>query len=317
MLYTRAANLLVARPNTIPLNTRVGGLTRWSQATPETRRWTEDNRDALAVYLRGAERPDALDRGAPTGAVSFAKLQALSSLHLIAVLEASRLEEQGDMAGAWDYYRACLRTMHHIRMHAGVYRRDFVLRWWHPGLKNRVLTWSGDARTSPALLRRALDDILACEALTAPEVDSLKASYIEVNWLLEFYRSPGRQVPMARFRRYWSPDYTLDPETIQSLWDWWRFWRREPERSRHVTRLVTANWLTYFEMVEGDRPKPDPSAVFLDLYSFGPETPAQRGPCLPQRWTAGSIRLTTPSRRWRSWTDRTRGPSSAATILIC
>ncbi len=120
-----------------------------------------------------------------------------------------------------------------------------------------------------------LDDILACEALTAPEVDSLKASYIEVNWLLEFYRSPGRQVPMARFRRYWSPDYTLDPETIQSLWDWWRFWRREPERSRRVTRLVTANWLTYFEMVEGDRPKPDPSAVFLDLYSFGPETPAQ------------------------------------------
>ncbi len=62
VLYTRAANLLVARPNTIPLNTRVGGLTRWSQATPETRRWTEDNRDALAVYLRGAERPDALDR---------------------------------------------------------------------------------------------------------------------------------------------------------------------------------------------------------------------------------------------------------------
>ncbi len=42
--------------------------------------------------------------------MSFAKLQALSSLHLIAVLEASRLEEQGDMAGAWDYYRACLRT---------------------------------------------------------------------------------------------------------------------------------------------------------------------------------------------------------------
>ena len=42
-----------------------------------------------------------------------------------------------------------------------------------------------------------------------------------------------------------------------------------------MIRLVTANWLAYFELPEDKRPKPDLAAVLLDLYQFGPELPAQ------------------------------------------
>ena len=36
-------------------------LAPWSKAIPELRRWAEENREALAVYRQGTERPDALD----------------------------------------------------------------------------------------------------------------------------------------------------------------------------------------------------------------------------------------------------------------
>ena len=41
-------------------------------------------------------------------------IEALWSFHELALLEASRLEEQGDMAGAWGWYRAALRATYHM-----------------------------------------------------------------------------------------------------------------------------------------------------------------------------------------------------------
>ena len=95
------------------------------------------------------------------------------------------------------------------------------------------------------------------------------AGYVEVSWLLDGLSNPGRNVPRARFQRFWNPDYQLNPEQMQMIWDTWRFWRREPERSRRVIRLVTANWMTYLGLPAGERPKPDPDVASLDLYSFG------------------------------------------------
>ena len=80
----------------------------------------------------------------------------------------------------------------------------------------------------------------------------------------------------------------LNPEQMQSLWDAWRFWRREPERSRRVIRLVMANWLAYYDLPPGNRPKADldPSLNF-DIYPFGPEAPAKARVLSPEaldRW---------------------------------
>ena len=133
------------------------------------------------------------------------------------------------------------------------------------------MTWADDRRTTPALLRQALDDVVACEALAPSERDSLKAGYLEVIWLLDGPSNPGRQVPLVRFRRFWNPDYQLAPEQIQAIWNAWRFWRREPDRSRRVIRLVTANWLAYLNLPAEDRPQADRRVASLDVYPFGPE----------------------------------------------
>jgi hypothetical protein len=287
VLYNQAATLLKERPSDLAkLGITFDGLARWSQAVPAFRRWVEENHDALAVYRQGAERPDALDPSIGIELTSWKTIGGLWSLRLIVLLEASRLEEQGDMAGAWGWYRAILRTSHHIGMHGAVDRRKMILRW-HKELRDRLTTWANDSRTTAALIHRALDDVAACDALAPSELDSLKAGYLEANLLLDSPINPGRAVPLMRFQRFWNPDYQLNPEQIQEIWDAWRSCRREPERSRRVIRLVTANWLAYLDLPAGDRPNPDPEVASFDLYRFGPESPAQARALSPEaidRW---------------------------------
>ena len=190
------------------------------------------------------------------------------------------------MAGAWGWYKALLRTSHHVGMHAAVDRRTEILLW-HRELHNRLTTWADHPRTSPALLRQAIDDVVACEALAPSERDSLKAGYLTAIKLLDSPSNPGRAVPLMRFRQFWHPDYQLGPEQIQEIWDAWRSWRREPERSRRLIRLVTANWLAYLDLPVEDRPKPDPNVASFDFYQFGPQAPAQARALSPEaldRW---------------------------------
>ena len=52
--------------------------------------------------------------------------------------------------------------------------------------------------------------------------------------------------------------YQLTPEQVRAISDAWRSWRREPERSRRVIRLVIANWLAYYDLPPDRRPDPDP-----------------------------------------------------------
>ena len=181
---------------------------RWSKADPAVRRWVEENREAMAIYRKGTERPDALDPAVGFDRESDATLQAGLSFRLMVLLEASRLEDQGDMAGAWGWYRAMVRTIHHVSMRGSVQRRSSVQNW-HAQLGDRLATWAADPRTTPALLRRALSDVVACEALAPSERDSLKASYLAVNLLLDSPKNLASKVSMKRFRQLWNPGYPL------------------------------------------------------------------------------------------------------------
>ena len=73
--------------------TKVDWLARWSKAVPEVRRWAEENREALAVYRQGAERPDALDPAIGLIERASRRFGALWSFRPLVLLEASRLEE--------------------------------------------------------------------------------------------------------------------------------------------------------------------------------------------------------------------------------
>ncbi len=274
VLYRQAATLFKPSAPYLKNAGKVNLLTPWPEAAPQARQWLEANREALAVYRQGAERPDALDTATRFDRESDDTFRTLWSFRFLILLEASRLEEQGDMAGAWGWYRAMLRTIHHVGMHGVVWKRNIIQRWQRD-LRVRLTTWVDTKKTTPALLRRALDDVAQCEALAPSEQDSLKAGYLHANELLEQPANPGRTVPLNRFARFYDPDFTLNPEQIQALWDWWRFWRREPERSKRVIRLLTANWLAYHDLPPGSRPKPDRRVASFDIYSLGPESPPQ------------------------------------------
>jgi hypothetical protein len=257
---------------------------RWSEASPGMRRWVEENRAALAMYLQGAEKPDAFDTDRDPSGKRWTSHLHVQSFRFLALLEGSRLEEQGDMAGAWTCYRAMLRGLHHIGMHASAIER-LIAQGWHTRLLDRMKTWAADPRTTPAMLRKALADVVACESLAPSEVDTLKLEYLEMERMLDDPKGPGRQMPPSWFMALPNHPATrplfftlmawTTQEQIYSGLDAWHTWRREPERSRRVIRLVIANWLAYYDLPPEARPKPDlslPSAT--DYYAFGPEAPA-------------------------------------------
>jgi hypothetical protein len=214
--------------------------------------------------------------------------------HVLALLEASRLEERGDMAGAWGWYRAELRTIHHLARRASF--ADRSMRWvWHDRLRERVSTWAADLRTTPAVLRRALDDAVACESIAPSDSDSLKSEYLHniQRWIDDGPQDFARQVNTRKWNAlFGATDRYLSPDQMQTIYDLWRLWRREPERRRRVIRLAVANWLAYYDLPAGSRPVPDLKVTGpYDFFAFGPEAPARARALSPEalnRWLESS-----------------------------
>jgi hypothetical protein len=249
----------------------------------EARRWVEENREAMELYRQGTERPDALDLVMPNTPHSWEVIEKMRSFHVLALIEMSRLEQQGDMAGAWGWYRAALRATHHICLRGSTVARMNAHRWQRE-LLERATFWAADRRTTPALLRRALDDVLACEAFTPSESYTIKAEYPRLDRALDgSFRSGRYRIVMQWQAMLKSSNYRLTPEQLESLADAWRFWRRERERSRRVIRLAVANWLAYWDLPPDRRPKPAPDLSGpYEFYAFGPEAPAKARTLTPE-----------------------------------
>ena len=144
--YREAAKLLKPLKEYVKApRTSVDLFARWSKADEQMRRLLMENRDALAIYRQGSERPDAFD---PPPIVSSGDetLQSGLSFRVMYLLEASRLEDdQGDMAGAWGWYRAMVRTIHHVGMRGSVQRRHSI-QLWYGQLHDRLAKWARQAR---------------------------------------------------------------------------------------------------------------------------------------------------------------------------
>ena len=231
----------------------------WAGADPIIRRWVDDNRAALATWRRGAERPDAqalppVRIGDPPRSVS-----AHDSLHQfarMALLEGSRLEEQGDREGAWRWYRAADRSGRHAAMcnglsgliHGQKIRAD---------VERSVQRWATDPKVGRDLLRRALDDVLTAEALApASDADLLRAGYPEVmSNVEERVAREGRRERLGEGTAWYSHVWVPGIGELEQVPAWARFvLGREPERSRRVVRLVFANWIAAAEAGGLDRP---------------------------------------------------------------
>lgn len=295
VLYQRAAERL--RP--LSASDRSSGLkvdvfARWSEAAPLLRKRVDDNREALEIFRQGSGRPDAfeLPRGSnPDPDMNV--FQAMRWLQWLSLVEASRLEDQGDMAGAWTWYRAVLRATHHMGL-----RASSMMRWTAAmlGLRihDRVKTWAADPRTTPEMIRRALGDVVACGTMVPSESYTLKAEYLGMERWLDGPLDQGRQETSETLKAWLkSRGYQLDSDRIRSMVDAWRKWRREPERGRRVLRLTVANWLAYLDTPPDRRPAPAPDVVGRQVfYAFGPEAPATARTVSPKaldRWLQSSL----------------------------
>ncbi|MDR3623173.1 MAG: hypothetical protein P4L85_27720 [Paludisphaera borealis] len=296
VLYRRAEGLFKLRKSSPDTSTKVllDPLSRWSTTVPENRRWAEVNRDVLALYRRGADRPDALDSSLMTSG-GGPELDAFRAFQLLAFLEASRLEEQGDMAGAWGWYRANLRMVHHVGSRGTLLRRSYA-QSWHVSLRKRAAAWAADARTTPAQLRQALDDVLACEAIAPSESYTLKAEYLNVIKDQSAWRRRGFSKPPWWEKAFPILASHLIPEQRAAIADAWSLWRRDSERCRRLVGLVAANRLAFYDLPPDRRPSPDPGVSSCDLYAFGPEAPAKARALAPE--AIG---------RWLDSTDRSLG----------
>ena len=113
-IFFRRANEKLGSCPLSPGRERSAATVAWSEADPKLRAWVEANRPALELFQQGAERPDGISRR-PGEPYSGRHSEDLGPHHLtlLALLEGGRRAEDGDMAGAWDCYRAVLRATVH------------------------------------------------------------------------------------------------------------------------------------------------------------------------------------------------------------
>jgi hypothetical protein len=250
-----------------PEEARLQTTTDWSKVDPKVHRWVEDNRAALAIWRRGTERPDALlvapaDLTFDTDLHEFQQLRDFSRL---AALEGSRLEQAGDVAGAWDLYRAMLRSSRHVGRHGCIIQR-LVGVAIHGVSASGLMQLADDPRIDAATLRSTLREAVALDRTTDPPSVSIKFEYLSIMRFLDdpepFLRKYNPEM-FAGDAEHW---YRNLPKYREAEW----FLLREPERSRRLARLCFANLLAHCDKPASARPPI--AAGELGLFQDRPES---------------------------------------------
>jgi hypothetical protein len=260
----RAAERLTPWPD-LPLTVlRSAPTVSWSKADPKLQAWVEANRQALELYQMGAEQADAsLDlTGDPLTSFDGSAVNP-GELAELALLEGSRRQESGDLAGAWDCYRAVLRATAHAARRESIQqmRVSAAFRW----LGQRLAAWVADPRTTIPQLRAALDEARKAEPRPDWDAYALKVRYLQTMRELDRPMSPYDRQEIEGERTYRLGDWQVPAAVIESGEAARRFLRREPERSRRVVRLVYAHWLAHVETREPQPRKPAVRAQFTTL----------------------------------------------------
>ena len=259
VLYHQAQEKLSRMPE-LSNDVRRLGPGVWSKAPPELRDWVAANRHVLELFREASDRPDGIVHPSfdPDGRRYF--LHQLGTFTWLALLEASRLEEQGEMAEAWRWYRAV------FRMHVHAMRRGSVFQRWVAAssctwLPSRIASWAADRRTGEPLLRKALDDVKAGEPNTEWDAYSLKVDYLVMMTELdkewgEVQQGDREDQNVKIFGEGLPPGIAWIPYAAR------RYFLNEPERSRRVLRLAFANWVAHAEEKDPRYLKPAVWAAF-------------------------------------------------------
>ncbi len=152
----------------------------WSIANPTLREWAGENREAFELFQQGAEQADAANPAGDPKDNRFIDGRLIT----LALLEASRREESGDTAGAWDCYRAVLRTITHLRRRGSTLQRRQAREASRP-LQRRLTDWATGPRTTISQLRTALEVVLENEPKPEWDLFAVKYGYLELMGALE------------------------------------------------------------------------------------------------------------------------------------
>jgi hypothetical protein len=259
ILLRRAADKAPSLPF-LPMNVRrLGPSIGWSKADPKLREWVEANRDALELFRQGTDLPDGIPHPSFNW-VNNNQYLNLGPLVWMAILEGARLEEQGNLTGAWSLYRAVYRMKVHVMRRGSVYQRLFADRMCS-GLRSRIASWAADRRTDVALLRRALEDVRTGEPKPEWDSFSLKVDYLVMMSALDSPDSWVHQVDEEN-HDFRIAGEKLPPNIEASLHTVQLFLANEPELSRRVLRLAFANWLARVDDSNHGSWKPAVRAIY-------------------------------------------------------
>jgi hypothetical protein len=295
----RNAFTLVRRANQkftpMPLNLNVGD--------PRLHDWFEANRPLVDLFIQAAECADGISGPEDVDNWRYYPIQSNwgGTLFAMTYWEGGRRADSGNMAGAWDCYRAILRMYVHLRRRERLATR--LRADLHLGeLQQRLAKWAGDPRTTIPQLRRALEEVVACRPRPEWDAFTLKREYLDLMQFLDgSVNPPAEQIAeelTCRLGEWQLPDdLTLRLHSIK------RRLAREPERSRRVIRLLFADWLAHVEHPDPRQRRPAARARFhiarrtssVALYPVGPDAPAGARALSPQE-VAGWLVTTNDAR---------------------
>lgn len=212
------------------------------------------NAEALAVWRRGCQRPDALST--PLNQLSFrTKLPVLEDQrHFVrlALLESSRLESCGQLDAAWDCYRDALRGSRLVSRH-GTLVALLIGCAEYAMCQAEITRWAADPRVDSALLRRALEDVQAVNAMSTPISQNLKIEYL---CSIQILKDPIELFDYLQGDV--SDDNPVDVRAwynhLPGFWTMRCFLQNEPEHVGRLTNLTFANWLAQCDRLPSERP---------------------------------------------------------------
>jgi hypothetical protein len=233
----------------------------WAKASDIERRWLDENRPALEIWKRGTDRPDAalIAPAEMTLDTDLSLIHKLREFARLAQLEGSRLEALGDYLAAWRWYRAVLRSSRHCGRRGNLWERLEGVNL-NIAAVQRITSWAQNPCVDAIALRGALAEIQASVSMTPVTSDVVKCEYIAIIHTME------QPVQLRKLL-----DENEDPnvgewrETARAWRDFQAFYKREPERSRRLFRLVVANWLAYCDLQQSRRPTFHAKGNFFSL----------------------------------------------------
>jgi hypothetical protein len=269
----------------------------WSAADATLRGWVAEHHEAISLLREGSERPEACleEQWQPRRSIATYEnvklLVRLSWIGTAALFEAGRLRAKGDRTGAWNLFKAVVLASRHMARAAPAANGRGTAIIMVQYARGPVAAWAEDPAVGVTLLRRALDDLAAAEALTPPLSHAYHEEYLNTE------ESLGDLQPLIVDRA--SRRAKDDPfDTFANAPSLGAFLRREPERSRRVLRLLVANDLAWCDRPASERP--GFAVPRLHIYEPGPAAPPATRALSPEalaRWADSA--LLAPAQLWR------------------